>query len=289
MDLNMKIQKLRVFYKLSKEVGTISTLRAFLDYLGIKNYSKIKYPNTDIKIRVRSKFIRDWKVVELGKYEPNCMKFLLDIVEKGQTIFDVGSGFGVYTLLFSSLTGPYGKVIAFEPSKSFNILLEHLKKNRVSNVFVENICLSDFIGEVKFKSYNQEIGETVMERFEKWRFGEKFMKRKDRKLETFTARSITIDEYCKKTNFAPDGMKIDVEGAEGLVLKGATKTIKSHHPWALVEFHGIMSAQENVKNWKNITRFAKEVRFIEGDDTRYSYEDEIKSRPEGCCHIFVRY
>ena len=71
----------------------------------------------------------------------------------------------------------------------------------------------------------------------------------------------TIDDLVKnKKILPPDLLKIDVEGAEQLVLVGAKQTITAHHPIIIVEFHSTYSAyacMEILNNFRYKTRILK--------------------------------
>lgn len=106
----------------------------------------------------------------------------------------------------------------------------------------------------------------------------------------FCAKCTTIDKYCREHKIVPDGMKIDVEGAEGLVIEGAENVIKSYSPWALIEFHGsLFSEEESNENWRKITKYAKELMFIQGRKGKYQCKNKTTSKPKGNFHVFVGY
>ena len=63
----------------------------------------------------------------------------------------------------------------------------------------------------------------------------------------------------------PNGIKIDVEGSEALVIEGAKDIINQYKPWVLLEYHGrFMSDGERIVNWDSITKHAKKVVSIGG-------------------------
>lgn len=75
--------------------------------------------------------------------------YLGDVIETAQTIIDIGSGIGVRTLAFIK-KNPSVNVYCFEPCSSlFNILMENLEINNVSNTVLMNNCLGHFVGTVR--------------------------------------------------------------------------------------------------------------------------------------------
>ena len=65
---------------------------------------------------------------------------------------------------------------------------------------------------------------------------------------------ISIDDFCSKISDKPNLIKIDVEGEEYLLLKGARKTLTKKHPLLLISFHGIV-------NYKKCTRLLIEYGY----------------------------
>jgi hypothetical protein len=85
-------------------------------------------------------------------------------------------------------------------------------------------------------------------------------------------------------------MKIDVEGAEGLVLAGAMKTIRGCSPWILLEFHGGLTPEELRANWLQATGSAKRVIYLDGFSKVHSYGDELESMPDSYSfHVFIEH
>lgn len=263
------------FFQIYRKWGLNFALNCSLAYFGIKSYMNVKYENFDVEAMVRC--MPFWKEsVETGKYEPNCLDFLSGIVRRGDIIFDVGAWIGPYSLFFSKLVGSGGRVIAFEPTqKSFDMLIDNLNRNKIMNVSPKPIGLCNFVGTMEFRGYG---GDASIVRY------------KEGLTPLFRAKCTTIDKYCRENKIVPDGMKIDVEGAEGQVIEGAENVIKSYSPWALIEFHGsLLTEEENNENWRKITKYAKELIFIEGRKGKYQYKDKISSKPEGDFWVFVRY
>src|SRR5258708_1459179 len=77
----------------------------------------------------------DSEIIKNGFFEGSATNFVIQFVKEGMTIVDVGANFGYFSLLFSKLVGPTGRVIAFEPVARFRErLLGHVQLNQASNV-----------------------------------------------------------------------------------------------------------------------------------------------------------
>ena len=103
--------------------------------------------------------------------------------------------------------------------------------------------------------------------------------------------TITLDAFCMASNIRPDGIKIDVEGAEGQVFEGAKEVIRIYSPWILLEFHAYsMSSEVKERVWRLVTENAKRVTFIEEPKKEYPYGIELHSMPKcDIFHIFIQY
>lgn len=142
------------------------------------------------------------------------------LVKSGDVVFDVGANAGVMSVYISHLVGQTGRVRAFEPvGETYYLLKENLTLNRCENTQAENIAL------------DSENGFKIMHCFEKnnseWNsFGAPnfggVTPSQEIKIQT-----ITIDEYARKNNIERiNFLKIDVEGFEREVLKGARQLLK---------------------------------------------------------------
>ncbi len=271
------LQIIRTTPKKVREYGLMFTLKYYLDYMGLINYSTIEYPVRDIKVTVRPDPF--WKLCEKHKWELMCIKHISDVVKPGQVIFDVGSWVGLYTLLFSKLMRGTGRVYAFDcDPRAFDILRDNVERNCLTNVQVEKICLSNSVGQADFKFHGFTGSSLISHNL-------------IANLKTIRVEISTIDKYCEDNSIFPNGIKIDVEGAEGLVIEGCRDTLEKYHPWVLLEFHGMyMSEKERRINWYKIVDSSKKIVFVDGDSRQYQYGSEVTSLPD--CphfHVFIRY
>lgn len=276
------VKFIRVFFFNLRKFGLPFTVRRTLDLLGRKTYITVKYPVAGINVRARVD--ARWKSIAQDN-DLNSMKYLLGIVKEGQVIIDAGAYTGKYVLLFSKLVRTQGQVYAFDPDPvAISILNDNVVTNRLSNVTIEEVCLSNSIGEVRLNSRGRGFGES---------FSTIISSSRKADIQEITVKAITIDNYCDTNSISPHGIKIDVEGAEALVIDGARSTIARCHPWVLLEFHGhLMTEEERQRWWHKITDGAKKLVFICGDSNQYHYGDKINSVPD-CLnlrfHVFIQY
>ena len=148
------------------------------------------------------------------------------VVNRGDTVLDIGANFGVFTKLFSELVGPQGSVIAFEPiPQTFRTLAAGVKRYHKSNVRVLNKALSDTVGTVLMfvPQYADIPGDNLYEAS---------IVSNSQSRNTLAIDSVTIDSLqLPRVDF----VKIDVEGHELQVLQGGRRTLEQHHPTLMVE------------------------------------------------------
>lgn len=150
-------------------------------------------------------------------------------VAPGSVVVDVGSFYGYYAMLASRYVGD-GQVIGVEPyPDSFRVL----KKNTagLANVKVVDMALSDRNG----------LAKLYIDRFHPSAHSITLSGSK-RSLGYIMVRSRTLDSLLEDLRIEKiDLLKVDVEGAEAMVLRGAERTLRrSQNVTVVVEAHGIM-------------------------------------------------
>ncbi len=158
----------------------------------------------------------------LGSYEYEKQLFFQEKVTPGSIVFDVGANVGFYTLLASVLVGDTGRVFAFEPvSRNLLYLKEHLRLNRVTNVTIIEVAVSDRCGVASFVEGPMTATGHLS--------GEGQLR----------VQTASLDELVSGGCIpVPDFIKIDVEGAEMLVLSGAKSVLETARPAIFLATHG---------------------------------------------------
>jgi len=149
-----------------------------------------------------------------GLYEPGTTALCKEIVKPGMYVMDVGAHIGYYTLLFSKLVGSDGRVYAFEPHPQIFEMLRYNTRNR-KNVVLLRKAVSNKMGEREFFFSKKTTGSHSFYTTE------------------FTTGSCRVETVYLDEFFRAEGIKrcdlikIDVEGAEPLVIEGMRNLIKS--------------------------------------------------------------
>lgn len=179
-------------------------------------------------------------------------EFIRKIPMTGKAVYDIGAHIGIYSLFFSRAVGNSGIVIAFEPNPdNYAALLKNLEINNISNVITQKIALSSGTGESEFFVPSSDTKRGSLNK--------EFMP-KGGNLSAFSVSIDSIDNLVKNGFQAPGFIKIDVEGGEFNVLKGAESTLEKYKPNLLVETHGL-DKKSWVDNARKIFSFLEQKNY----------------------------
>lgn len=168
-------------------------------------------------------------------YEPLVYQTFVQLVREGMQVFDIGAHIGIFALGAAKRVGSRGKVYAFEPSpETTAILRRHVALNEWQDrVEVIGGVVSDVNGVVPFYTRGTtmaaSLGRANVEVLSPERF--------DRSPVEVEASSVTLDQFCAGRSIVPDVVKIDVEGAELLTLRGAHHLLLNESLSILCEVH----------------------------------------------------
>lgn len=167
----------------------------------------------------------------LGSYERNQQVLFEKWIKEGDIVFDVGAHVGFYTLLGSILVGDRGKVVAFEPiPRNLSYLKKHLQINSVRNVEIVEVAVSDRHGSIRLSSGPSSS---------MWHLDSQG---------ALEVPSVSLDEIVLNAKVPPPNViKMDIEGAEFLALKGAARVVREFHPVLILSTHGIVIHQKCCK------------------------------------------
>lgn len=182
-----------------------------------------------------------------GKYDDYFFDLLAQLKPEGKTILDIGAHIGFDTLIFAKQVGKKGKVIAFEPNL-FN--RKRLELNCAQNpelkkrIEIQDVAVSNTIGTADFLMTDTVDGWTSSGSFLDTAHTHMEHKVYERELgfQRIRVPVLTLDAFVQDQHLVPDILKIDVEGAEYLVLQGAKKVLLKHKPIVFMELHSIFSA-----------------------------------------------
>lgn len=163
-----------------------------------------------------------------GQGHNSGFRALIESCRPGDTVIDIGAHIGLVTLCAAAQVGPRGRIVAFEPaSANLRYLRDHIAANGLTQVDVaDSLVGAEERDAVEFLESKGDSGLNT---------------RAPRALTAdFVAtkrRQVTLDRFCGDQQLKPNVIKIDVEGAETDVLRGAAKTIAASNPLVVLSVH----------------------------------------------------
>jgi len=143
-----------------------------------------------------------------GYSEPETARFVMRFLKPGMTFLDIGAHIGEYSLLAGRSVGPTGRVDAFEPQPAiFEFLSLNVTNSKLSNISLHNQAIADRTGVVQMSLHSDPAKSSIGAL--------------PSPADIITVPAITLDELLHTAGVSPNLIKVDAEGAERLILKGA--------------------------------------------------------------------
>jgi len=152
-----------------------------------------------------------------GLYEPFETQHIRKFLGPGMTVVDVGANVGYYTWMAANAVGPTGKVLAVQPGPyAFERLQRVIRANQLRHVQCRNLALSDTSGRATLYvpkqaegNYNPSLSPYLPD------------------MDPVDVKIARLDDVLDEAKIGGvDLMKVDVEGHELNVFKGAGKSIR---------------------------------------------------------------
>jgi len=161
----------------------------------------------------------------LGTAEAHLQRAIRQYVVPGDAVYDIGANLGYVSLSLAKRVGPRGRVIAFEPVPlNIAAFRSNMATNGITNVRLFERAAWD------------RSGESVIRLAESPSTASLVWHRDNSSATELSVRTVSVDDLVDARNVPhPKFVKIDVEGAEGVVLEGMRRTIASARPVLFVE------------------------------------------------------
>jgi len=204
---------------LGKNARKVLSKRIFIKYT-----SKKIGPHGPFKLTPQFLFsnLEEW-----GSGHNNGFQKYIELSKNKECILDVGAHVGLTILPVSLVSGVNTKIYGFEPSsENYKALQINLDLNGCTKVVIEN-CLVGAEENTDILFYETgDISATSS-----------IVNNESRQFDETHKKQVSIDSYCEKNNLRPDLIKIDVEGAEINVLRGARRVMAEFKPMVFLSVH----------------------------------------------------
>jgi FkbM family methyltransferase len=162
-----------------------------------------------------------------ASYEPLTHGFLARHAAPGSLAIDGGAHIGIFTVLLARATGPDGRVLSFEPTPSNAQRLRRTVRMNGLDAVVE--CRAEALaataGTASFFVDRHSASNA-----------NSMLYRQDA-IDALTVSTVAIDDVVRAQPRPVSCIKIDVEGAEFDVLRGAAETLRTHRPALALDVH----------------------------------------------------
>lgn len=149
------------------------------------------------------------------RYDPDEMDFMCAYLREGEGFVDVGANIGTYCLLASTVVGPRGRIVAFEPDRlNARRLQENVAENGLGNVDLIEAAVAESEGRALFTAG--------------WDVSNQIVTGANVEQDAVEVRTVSLDDALGDGAFAMG--KIDVEGFETAAFRGARHRLAAADP-----------------------------------------------------------
>jgi FkbM family methyltransferase len=174
--------------------------------------------------------------VVTGQFEPAFIDALAAYAQAGGVLYDIGAHIGIISCAWRHLGG--GQVVGFEPNPTnLGVAKTNILANGGDVTHLIGIAVSDRHGRFGLQVDNADFGQSSK--------GVLILsERRDQDPTAMIEVNVeTLDGYRDTKSIPPPSLiKIDVEGTEAAVLRGATRTIQAFRPKIIIETHSLAAA-----------------------------------------------
>jgi len=219
----------------------------------------------------------------LGTYDETLMAALRTHSLESGVIWDVGAHIGYESLCFATVVGPAGRIVAFEPNPA-NV--REWQRNVSGNaelaprLSIQAVALCDRSGTAAFR-FSEDVADGrssgshlagVMPPEEAASYAG---------FDLANVACARVDDLVEAGDIAPPTLiKIDVEGAEADVLRGAIRTLQRHRPILLVEVHHVR-AMHDVDEILRDAEYATTLLDSPEDSASRCFLEGVPAEPRG--------
>jgi len=194
-------------------------------------------------------------------------------------VYDVGSYEGIFSLFAARAVGPTGCVVVFEPNPE---CFQRTKRNLELNDFVCGVFLRNFaLGEDRYSARMYCPGGEPARSTINHLIAHKFFSDREVPVD-FQVQVEKLDDAISTGLPIPNFIKIDAEGYEFEVLRGAEQTLREHRPDLFIEMHGA-TREHWIQNRLSVQRLITNCGYRVFDMHMHPL-----SESDGASHLYCR-
>lgn len=203
-------------------------------------------------------------------YEDYETEIFKKLIKPGMVVVDIGANIGYYSLIAAKLVGSSGRVYAFEPVPSnYELLIESIRVNGYSHVTALQKAVSNKNGKIKLFLDKASPVHPSLSEYNVLEEGG-----------SVEVETITMDDFFE--NFVGenrvDFIKMDTQGAEGLIIEGAERILRNNNLKIVMEFwpHGLSNlGTDPVKLLQKLQNHGFKMKLVDGTDVEITRIIEI--------------
>jgi FkbM family methyltransferase len=236
----------------------------------LRSSAVVRLPEFGIKLFVPPVWRGSAKIIYVFRaaYERE-LQLLNRLLSSGDVFVDVGANYGIYTSVASRVVGPAGRVISFEPAThAYAVLQRNIEIGALKNVSAFRLALSNQQGEMVLRLRDDSSMNAIAHATH---MGEAF--------EAITTSTLDA-ELARDAVRRVHMLKLDVEGAEELVLRGASSALRTSTPVVLFELNAEAAKALDLQPdgaWNLLREYG--YRFFQLDERRRIIE--MRTMPAG--------
>jgi FkbM family methyltransferase len=213
--------------KLSRQAGA-KLFVAVLQAIGRTTIAKARlFTGQEMEVVLPEKVSES--IYRFGFYDSATCHFLLRRLKAGDTYIDIGAHYGFFALLAAELVGPWGSVVAVEPTpETFRRLERNLGSCQRARLI--NAAMDAETGTAEFAVFPEKL--SAFNTLHRPRLSEEINTAPRDRIRVLT---ISLDALVRSEKLTPRIIKIDAEGAEARILEGGRDTIERSMPDIVME------------------------------------------------------
>jgi FkbM family methyltransferase len=161
-----------------------------------------------------------------GYFESLELDLFAKAAERSTTVLDIGANIGLFSCVAGKALQSGGAIYAFEPiAENAKYFRQNLLNNHLTNVELIESAVGQEVGELSIFVSRESIATHSAS------------SRHSQGNESISVPMTSVDAFVASRGIGHvDVIKIDVEGYDGYVLKGAVETIKNYQPTIFIEY-----------------------------------------------------